>query len=530
MDIHPAPSAPKILLGSKASAGVSGIGTACAVFDGSELQALSIDDCPGVRLLDLSSCASLSWIGISGCRDLQVLVLPESGAGAEVHMDFGMSAPSLLVTGAVSDFDCCWADRAAAAPPDRRRRSALQGVFVGPVCAEMMTGGAELLMFIGGDADATIDFTRFPTAREILLADLPQVETVCLPSGAKAVTLQDMTGILEVSLDLIDVLRAERVPRLAQVRGSGWRISMVQSACSAPLNVLGMWDHVSVHEGGHFGVNAPLAGQLAAPNVVSGSGADAAIRALLANDAKGNDDAHETIVAWCQRVRPRSRTAIGALQALQQMAEGGLDPARLWKVRCGLHERQPASEVWHWDLPADLAQSGWAADLRLWLACQPLPAAALGGREPVWRPRHLATVLEALVEFVGTSREGLLLELLRSGYRSASYGSSHEEDIPPREIDLLRRSLQSLAGLRRRTFCPELIEAFCGWLRRNLHGLALANLLGALHLLGARSATDALLAEAVNSAAEPELRRRAAALAFQPARSALLSFAEVLHD
>jgi len=389
---------------------------------------------------------------------------------------------------------------------------------------------AELLMLIGGEAEAAVDFAPFPAAREILLADLPQVETVSLSSGICVVMLQDMAGVAAVSLDLIDVFRAERVPRLAQIRGSGGRISMVQSARSAPLNVLGTWEHVTVHDGGDLGVNAPLADEVTAPRVVSGSGADAAVRALLADAVQENAGVHEMIITWCQRVRPRSRAAIGALQALQQMAEGGLDPVRLWRVRCDLHARQLGWESWYWDLPADLAKSGWAADLRLWLACQPLPADALGALEPISHPRHLATVVEALVEFIGTSRESPLLELLRSGYRSASYGLSHKENIWPQEIDLLRRSVQSLAGLRHHALCPELVEAFCGWLRRNLRGDALANLLGALHLLGARAATDALLAEAVNSAAEPEVRRRAAALAFQPARSALLTFAEVLHD
>jgi hypothetical protein len=518
-----------IVLEDQVNTGLSNLAAHSAIIHGETLQALGIQDCAALERLDLSRCFSLSWLGVSGCPRLRLLILPDNGCGAELHIDFGAAPPNLRIAGAIADLDCCWTGGTAVAPG--RRRPPLRSAYLGPLGDELPQQ-AELLMLTGGDAvGPLLDLSSQRTLLEAVLSGLPAIEGLRLPAWTRAAMIQDMHDLSTVTLTAAESLRIERAPRLAEVRGNGERLAILHSALTAPLHVNGAWQAVTVHDGGRYGVLAPMADDLVAPRVINGPGAEGAVRTLLADAVNGSSDASAAIFVWCRQART-PRGTLAALQALQYLAEAGLDPRACWRIRCELKLRQGLSRGWRWQLPTDQHLRGWVADLHLWLACQPKPAEALGEENPVWLPDHFAAVVEALAGCAGTPRSTLLLDLLNDGFRSAAYGLFPKPEpnvsLMAVETDLLRRVVQGLAALRRDPCCPGLVQAFCDWLRCNLRGEARADLLGALHLLGARAATEALLSEAADPQSESDLRRRAAALALAPYRAALFAF-EVAH-
>jgi len=519
-------------MGEAANTGLSGLAAPHVVLRGCHLQALSVEHAPALEALDLSRCSALSWFSLADCPQLRRLILPATGPGVELHLAFE-AAPSLTIAGAVADLDLCWPGGSATAPLGRARRGPLMGAQIA-VLGEAEPIGAALVFLLGaGQPVEGPVLEAWTAAREMTVVGLSEPSHLRLPPGVTAALLQCLPSLQQLAVTHAESLRIEQAPALTDLRGHGGRLAMVKAACTAPLRIHGAWHHVTIHDGALQGVIAPLVEELSAPRIAHGPSADGAIRALLADALSGDADAHVAILAWCRQVRT-PRIAIGALQALQHLAEAGFAPEPLWQIRCTLRERLTGAgrPGWDWRLPADLQDRGWEADLRLWLACPGLPASALYGETPTIVPAHLATLATVLAAPASAAQAALLLPLLQMALRSGSYGTRlalPEARMDAQEMDQLRRVVQALAALRRHPACPSLAEEFCGWLQRNVPEAARLDLLGALHLLGAHAATAALLSEAATPLRAPEFRRRATALALAPARYDLLSFAEAAY-
>jgi hypothetical protein len=138
-----------------------------------------------------------------------------------------------------------------------------------------------------------------------------------------------------------------------------------------------------------------------------------ALRHLAFAARQGDTEAGQLLGAWCaEATHPRGW--LDALMVLAELADLDFDPAWLWSLRCRLHARcnraagdgehavDPAAMAlnrWNWDLPHDLAQRGWDADLALWRVCRHLPAAQ-GFQHllaQTGQPRHLATMARYLL-------------------------------------------------------------------------------------------------------------------------------------
>jgi hypothetical protein len=515
----------------------NGDGSARLALDSGSLRLLTVDGCPELVELDLSACPGLSWIAIADCPLLTDLRLPAAGPGARIHVDFGPAAPCLTVTGLVADVDCCWLSGQSAAPRGRSRRPPLDGCYIGPVNADaLMRYG--LVLFTGGEAK--VQHLVLPpdgAVRELVLDELEHLDLGgSLPMHVemqRLPRLRTVTGSAPLPL-----LRADRCDRLRRIDGFGEALTVVSSAQDGGLEVPGPWTSLLVRDSAPAGVLAPFVEHVSLPGAPQGEAAEAAVGQLLQAARAGDPGAVGALLHWCGRVQT-SRGVLGALVALESLASAGHDADALWSVRCGLRHRaarrglQPGD--WWWSLPRDLDQRGWDADLGLWLRAQasgPSSSAPL----PAWHPVHLVTLASALRKQWPETATEALTTLLMQAFGSARFGRNRRrrrndsQGLAADDTDRLRRTVHALAALRCHPRTPALVLGFCRWLARNLEGADRANLLGALHLLGAADAREHLLRIAAgDGGGAAEERALAMGLAVAPVRADIFSFKEVLH-
>ncbi|UKJ75421.1 hypothetical protein [Azospirillum brasilense] len=520
---------------------VAGNGASTLVVGSATLRILTIEDCADLVHLDLTASPQVSWIAIARCPRLTRVSLPADGPGTELHVDFGARAPELRVTGWVADIDCCWDQGSAAAPRGRSRRPPLAGCCIGaldPTAAERV----ELVIFVGADSALRHLHVPASAAREVVLVDCASLETLTFGAAAAAlcVEVHNLPRLTRITSDApVRLLRAERCQRLQHIRGFGDAATVLASARRERLEVLGPWSSLVVRDSAPAGIEAPLVERVSAPGRVHGEAAESAVRHLLEAARAGDTQAVGALLHWCGRVRTR-RGVLGALIALDALAVAGSDVEALWAVRCGLRHRSVGRgarpDDWWWDLPHDLEQRGWDADLRLWLRYQasaspePSDAPAL---QP-WHPVHFVTLAAALRE--PGPRAAAITTLLMRAFGSERFGRLQERrrtdrpSLDANDTDRLRRTVQALSALRDHPHARALVAAFGRWLVRNTQGPDRANLLGALHLLGAADARACLLRLAAGDAnAAADEQTLALALAMAPTRAAIFRFDEVLH-
>ena len=205
---------------------------------------------------------------------------------------------------------------------------------------------------------------------------------------------------------------------LKQVIGSGEAMALTHGSGDTELTVVGAWRSLQLTDSKTSKLSAPAALEVQltlcpqlrqvalltgsrllvayAPELASVSGParvaydpraamgalrEASTRDPALREAMFNDVAH---------VRGANQT-LRALQVLAELARAGVDPERVWGVRMNLLQRH-RSDRWLWQLPQDLADDGWSADVRLWLYCHPQVAHARqwqSGFEREFQPEHL---------------------------------------------------------------------------------------------------------------------------------------------
>jgi hypothetical protein len=505
-------------------------GLMAARLDSPGLRILTLADCPDLVHLDRTACAALRWIAVTGCPALRSLALPPSGPGPDVHVDFGAASPVLDISGAAGDFDCCWDGGTAAMPRAAARGTVLDGVHVGPFRSATLSR-AGLVVLIGAAEAVTSLIVPTEGAMRALVVDGCAALAGVQLGNLRAAKLHNLPVLARVAASGIDTLRVTSCPEIRRVDGHGTTLTVVDSAVHG-LEVRGPWHGLTCRGVGANAVIAPLVGTLDLPGATRGEQAEPLLRTMAAAAAAGDTKARDSLLAWCRRVRT-PHGVLGALQVLALLLSAGVQPRLLWDIREALRNRQgEAHSSWHWKLPEDLGQRGWDADLRLWLACPELPGSALEAGEPAeWKPVHLATLVGGLRDFADRPEEKRLLSVLRRALRTSSshFRRKAARGLSALDRDRLRRVMQGLVALRHHAFCPRLVAAFCAWLNRTLKGEARLDLLGAMHLLGAQAATEALIRLATKCGLSAAERDRALAHAFAPARSSHLCFAEAAH-
>lgn len=510
------------------------------LIESATLRILVVEACADLVHLDLSACRQLCWLAVAECPRLTQLSLAADGPGVELHVDFGGRAPELQVTGRVADVDCCWEQGSAAAPRGRSHRPPVTGCRIGPVDS-VAVERCELVIFVGDEPELRhLSVPASAALREIVLMDCGHLETLAFGASASAlcVEVHNLPRLTHITSGAsLRLLRAENCERLQLIQGFGDAATVLASARQARLEVLGPWSSLVVRDSAPAGIEAPLVEWVSAPGSVHGEAAESAVLHLLDSARSGDRQAVGALLHWCGRVKT-PRGALGALVALDALAGAGHDMEALWAVRCGLRSRTARRgalpDEWWWDLPRDLEQRGWNADLRLWLRHQASSESGDTTALQPWRPIHLVTLASALREH--RSQAPVITSLLMRAFDSERFGKRQERHRTERpgldasDTDRLRRTVQALSVLRDHPSASVFVAAFCRWLIRNTEGPDRANLLGALHLLGAAQARECLLRLAAgDSRAATDEQTLALALAMAPARSAIFRFDEVLH-
>ena len=540
------------------------------VVAGERLRSLDVTDGDSLTELDLRGCASPIHLAVDRCPTLRRILVPTTGPGAVVHLHLGDRTPHIAVDGLVDEVDMAWLDDGDArtlriAKP--RRRSALDGAYIGPVAGRPAT--AEVMYIV--DPDGAPPSLDLPHAVQVGIFYTPGLEEVRLGRDHRRLSLEAM-GCPDLKHVHIGhhlwTGRLLRCPSLADITGQGRMLLVGEgSARVDTLTGLGPWTSVFLHRAEMRAVHIDLVHHINAAycqrlqrvrshadaTVVVGAGTlpevegGGSVRveplsddAIVAQVRDGDATMRRALLQWCAR-DGKPRKALRALEVLKALAEQGEDLTDLWETRMALYLRQTGGNelrqrTWAWSFPEDLAQRGWRADLQLWTACRLEDPAARAFEPLLWsatEPAQLEALGAVWVDNALTARERTLLgEVFLAALQHGARGGGtlpldHPDHIPSyaEELRRLQSVLGSLARAREEAVCPKLVEAYCGWLVRRMPTEDGLNLLGALRALGSKEAGHALARIAADNERYDEVLRRVALMqVISPVRERLFAF------
>lgn len=413
--------------------------------DDPALRCLDVHNCPHLKYLDISQCRADLHLTVRGCPSLSRIRLAlEHQTGATVHIDFGEELHPLKVIGRISELDACWTD-GRFATSRAANKVTLDNAYIGPWEDMAVFAKHELVVFQGKHRpDSTLHLAAEDVVRELIILDCPALETIKGGPHLEALTLENPKALKFISLSRgVGHLRVSHAPQLTDIQAQSCSVVLVDDTGAAKgLALEGDCRHLALTDSGIERLDAPGVTNLeliscsalryvklhplASTSVVGATRAvglglerlrldESAVRDLAWRSREGDAEACQLLLDWCAEADNR-KAWLDALTVLDELADQGFDKDWLWALRCRMHARcnrsrgrntnkrsDPlalARRVWHWDLPHDLAQRGWDADLRLWLACGSLPGAQ--GLERLLsrtnRPRHLATMARYLLK------------------------------------------------------------------------------------------------------------------------------------
>jgi hypothetical protein len=418
------------------------------------LRCLDLVDCPHLIELDLSGCRPDLHLTVRGCPDLAVIRLPRvADTGAVVHLDRGTQLGPLQILGHLASLDACW-DGGQFATQSGAAKAVFANAYLGPWLETGLFADHGVLV-LWGELPRSLDLPDEAVTRELVISGAPGLASLTAGCPLAALTVVDTPALTTVSLSAgVGRFRATRAPALSRIDGAGRTAVLADGSGAAQgLTLPDHWHALRLSESPVEQLVAPHLDTLAlvscahlrhvtrdaatATSVVGATRAaglgierlrlDAsAMRHLVWAARDGDTEAAALLGDWCgEAAHPRGW--LDALTVFADLAHQGLDPAWLWGLRCGLHARanrwsaddesaldpiELAVTRWHWDLPEDLAQRGWDADLALWLACRELPWAQRFQRllARTGRPRHLATMARARLDETTDAASAALID------------------------------------------------------------------------------------------------------------------------
>jgi hypothetical protein len=203
---------------------------------------------------------------------------------------------------------------------------------------------------------------------------------------------------------------------------------------------------------------------------------------------------------------------------------------------CGTKIRRiNSANEWAWQFPEDLGIRGWVADVQLWLVCRnhSLSAARYGRVMATHSdPIHLAAFAGALNAADEAQLSILFEQLCRCLKTGAHWGDvigkarkKAVDGVRPVDADRIRTVISALVRHRAFRAAKNASALLCAWIVRRMPNAYGMHLLGALRILGSRSAT--LHLQRVISDAEhfgDEVRRIALMQTLPPIHERLLDF------
>ncbi|HLQ85129.1 MAG TPA: hypothetical protein VK110_03160, partial [Salinisphaeraceae bacterium] len=528
------------------------------------LQFLDVASCPHLARLDLSAACPGMHVTIRDCPRLRELMLPTARQGAILHVDFGQTLPRLDVSGHLQALDACWAGGRFAIADDRER-DAFAGAHISTAAAVVATTQAELLVLIGAQ-DMAEQFTLPAASRVRAFIGHGCTRVRSFDSEAaqlQHVQLQGWSGLecftARAGLRLLELCAA---PHLAQIAAHGRRLLLSNDDNPRALQVSGNWQAMHLSRVGVRVLTAPGLTSLSLHQCLQLSGLhvdkctsigvsgstrlvglhpkrlrldDSAMLDLARRAGAGDVAARDLLHDWCASVQKR-KSRLAALVALAELAELGHDPHVLWALRCRLHascrsrKAQPPASVlqqaldgWDWEFPADLAQTGWDADLRLWWACRHAPQARRFRRvlRRTAEPRHLATMARWLrfnAQWCSKNNALYRCLLLALQQPAPQMDSWMRHFFAVREVEHLDSVIQALVVLR----CPALADALLAYARNRLTLRCAIDLCGRLLALGYTPARQQLMQLSAAHAGRDPLAAQAMGQALAPVQRDLL--------
>ncbi|MGB7756734.1 MAG: hypothetical protein WBL23_11770 [Salinisphaera sp.] len=418
------------------------------------LRCLDLVDCPHLIELDLTGCRADLHLTVRDCPDLALLRLPRVlDTGAVVHVDRGTQLGPLQILGHLASLDACW-DGGQFATESGAGRELFANAYLGPwletgLCAD------HGVVVLWGELPGRLNLPDEAVTRYLHVSDAPGLVSLTVGCPLAALTVADTPALTTVSLPAsVGRFRATHAPALSRIDGCGRRAILADGSGAAQgVTLTDHWHALRLSESPVEQLFAPHLDTLALVNCANlrhvtrdaatatsvvgatraaGLGIErlqldaSAMRHLVWAARDGDTEAAALLGDWCGEATHR-RGWLDALTVFADLARQGLDPAWLWGLRCRLHARanrwisddeeafdsiELAVTRWHWDLPQDLAQRGWDADLALWLACRDLPCAQrfqhLLAR--TGRPRHLATMARACVDEATDAASAALID------------------------------------------------------------------------------------------------------------------------
>ncbi|MCP1727631.1 hypothetical protein J2T60_001631 [Natronospira proteinivora] len=426
----------------------------------SKVQALDVVHCPELTYLDLSRCPAGLHLLIIDCPKLQLVVLPDGGSGAVVHLDAGDGPGEMLFTGLLDGFDACWRGQTVALERPREALP-LEGLRIEPAVPAEIEPDLSLLSEVEAAVvpcwserlGAALPDNRL---RQLVIADgrgLASELALCNRVDMESLQIEDAGSLTRLVANApVSRLTLTGARQLAEVNARGRHLAIrgdgdLDKAGEA-LTIEGNWQqllleamavtslscrdadalevaalphlqNLDVHpltqvslgrDVGHF---ADLTGQTALRA--------SALSECLDKALKGHAGAARLIQHWADSDGDWNRLKVLQLLAARLEA-GGCSADMAWNLRCllmvdndldpgeedtelaGLDDRarvlKQAGNRWVWSFPSDQYREGWLADLSIYLHCRHLPAARRFEQllANTLVPRHLATLAEWLMQ------------------------------------------------------------------------------------------------------------------------------------
>jgi hypothetical protein len=534
------------------------------------LQFVDIVAAPDLHRLDLSETAPGCHLTVAHAPMLAEIAAPAAGRGLILHLCQLGEPPRVQILGAVAQVDVAWwplgpkgdiplagtTPTTAQVATGRRQPEPGQGAYVGPLPDTWPD--AEWVVLLGGQYGAKLQVPDSLRCQSLSLQDGDDLESleVGLPLASLEVRACPKLKTLTLLRPSCKV-RLAGCGALSRVVGSGQVLTLAEQSGAEFVGVSGAWHvlHLSVSGAVELvapaivEVNLTLCPGIRRVDLLAGSrlrlthvphlqevtgparvafdprSALGALREAIRRDP----ELREALFADVRLARGTNQT-LRALQVLAELARAGIDAERVWSVRMALLQRS-RTDRWLWQLPADLADDGWSADVRMWLYCRQShpPARAWQPQlEREFQPEHLAAVARTLAAVPNDDSPhwiearvvlaSVLLAQLRRGAQSGLpifVGRSHRmesDGLDTRVEARLQAVVRALTSMRADAFTAALGEAMCGWLLRCLPCAEGLHLMALLVECGVQPARDALVKLAADREIDPALRRLAMAL------------------
>lgn len=509
------------------------------------LRCVDLIDNPELEEIDLKACKTPLHLTVRGCPKLARVFLPEAGAPAVIHWDFGAGSDPVVIHGMLGQFDSCQDDTTTTRVVSEA--APFTCTLLLPEAADRPNFSHEIdaELFICLSENLPDGLALFGPDSSLRLAvlngvDLP-TDVVIGANRLHSLTLVGATKITSVSVAVpLGLLEIESCPKITRIAASGGRLR-VAGGHADEIRVEGAWasgqftdtssrlglsliDHLSATGCRHIQPD-----HLMLENATHPLG-------VLPDPDCLHDPKWRSLLLGFVHHTSNSTSILPALKLLSLLMQSGLTAEETWIARNRLYANlgRSASAMrgefpWIWQTPRDLAAEVYEVDLALWMDCleQSPSARSFNLREQALR----RTIQMASMLRVARRKEGLVQAELVTTVKASIEGIvigrtwiNGNEESATQMSQSIARMVEALVLLREHEAARTALGHLPDLILRLMHPASQLAPLSALASLGLVQAKVELMARSRSLArSNAGLAAQFHAAALQPAKTQLLS-------